>query len=83
VAQGRGYGELQDKIRDGWTCRVTLLSENYTYEQFCADRPEAMILGAISENGRVRFFVGDDNGKVTAGVKLLHFSKPREKAAVS
>ncbi len=83
VAQGRGYGELQDKIRDGWTCRVTSLSENYTYEQFCADRPEAMILGAISENGRVRFFVGDDNGKVTAGVKLLHFSKPREKAAVS
>ena len=83
VAQGRGYGELQDKIRDGWTCRVTSLSVNYTYEQFCADRPEAMILGAISENGRVRFFVGDDNGKVTAGVKLLHFSKPREKAVVS
>jgi hypothetical protein len=83
TAQGQGYGDLLDKIRDGWTCRVTPLSETYTMTQFCEDRPYAIVLGAILENGRVRFFVGDDRGKVAAGAKVLHFSKPREKAALS
>jgi hypothetical protein len=83
TAQGQGYGDLLDKIRDGWTCHVTHLSETYTMTQFCEDRPDAIVLGAISENGRFRFFVGDDRGKAAAGAKLLHFSKPRKKAALS
>lgn len=80
-AAGLGYSDLLDRVRDGWTCRVTNISDTYDIAQFRTDRPDAIILAILSDAGHIRFVTGDDLGKVGAGARVLHFSKPREQAA--
>ena len=78
LANGTGFGDLLDKVRAGWTCRTTTISTEYPIDQFRADRPDAVMIAVIGETGKIRFFNSDDMGKIPAGSRVLHFSKPRD-----
>lgn len=78
LANGTGFGDLLDKVRAGWTCRTTTISTEYAIDQFRADRPDAVMIAVIGETGKIRFFNSDDMGKIPAGSRVLHFSKPRD-----
>jgi hypothetical protein len=60
------------------TCRTTTISTEYAIDQFRADRPDSVMIAVIGETGKIRFFNSDDMGKIPAGSRVLHFSKPRD-----
>ncbi len=76
---GRKFGAeethagMERLIRDGWTFRVTRLTEEYTLADWRSTRPEAHLFAQIGQNGNIRLIRKDDdvkNGKETRVIAL-------------
>jgi len=47
-------------MRQGWKLSVTQLSEDYGFDQWKEDRPNAMLLGRMSADGVFKRFLPED-----------------------
>ncbi|WP_323783080.1 cation:proton antiporter [Thalassovita sp.] len=78
-AQGRSFDELQALTRAGWEFRSTTLSEEYDFEQWRVERPDALLVTAIYPKGELRFPREDSSLKGGDGVRLIYFAPPKPK----
>ena len=67
---------FRERFRDGWTFHVTGLTEEYTWEDYTADRPEdtAVILWIKPSGAMVFASIASNNP--AAGDKVLSFGIP-------
>ena len=77
---GATHDEIAGLFRDGWTFRVTRLSEEFTLEDWRAKRPEARIVGVVSPKGAFRLVSADEEVKPGAGARLVSFRPPDDAA---
>lgn len=74
IGGGKTYFEATALIAQGWTFRVTGLSEEFTFEQWREKNPEAILIAALGKNGTLRFLRRDPEQKNTTDVELLSLS---------
>lgn len=67
------YNEMRQLFREGWTFRVTRLSEEFTFEDWRAKRPDARVFGRISPKGELKLVSDDGEIKPGPDVQLLVF----------
>ncbi|MGR3757461.1 MAG: cation:proton antiporter [Tranquillimonas sp.] len=73
VGDGATYTELNRRMWRGWRFSVTNLTEDYPFEKWRADRPEAVVVGQIRPSGRIEFLDAGDEEAVKAqpGTKII------------
>ena len=73
---GMSFHMFRERFRDGWTFHVTGLTEEYTWEDYTADRPEdtAVILWIKPSGAMVFASIASNNP--AAGDKVLSFGIP-------
>ncbi len=68
------YEDLLSNWYLGWTFKKTLLTEEFSFEQFVASKPEeAMPLATVSKSGVVKFFSPEQPLKPKAGDTVIWF----------
>jgi len=72
------FGTLAQRMAEGWEVRTTRLSADYTFEDWCADNPDAVSLAETTETGTLRFIVGEDAPQGGDGVRLTALAPPRK-----
>lgn len=70
------HAELNHLIFQGWTLRMTRLTEEYTFEDWRAARPEARLLGIISASGAIKFLSSDQELKPAPDLRLITMLPP-------
>ncbi len=75
-ASGRTYDDLDKLLADGWTLRVTKLSEEFGMKDWRAKRPDAALLGTIGPKGTLKLLGGEKDPDVTAGNRLISLLPP-------
>ncbi len=68
-----GWAQL---VRDGWTFRVTRLTEEFTLDDWRTKRPKALLVARISPTDVIRFIRKDEDVKPAAGVRILSLLPP-------
>jgi NhaP-type Na+/H+ or K+/H+ antiporter len=74
------YRDFELRIWEGWTFRLTRLTETYDFEAWRADRPDAVLIGVIDPAGRLHFVSDDAPGKPGDGARLLSLQPPRSES---
>lgn len=64
------YGDFAKRHAEGWTFRATKLTAEYSMDQWRAARPDAILLGYISDSGRL-LFEAPDADRGTDGLRLI------------
>ncbi len=81
---GRRFGPdethagMEQLIRDGWTFRTTRLSEEFTLEDWRAERPVAHLVARISPAGEITLIRKDEEVKPAADVRIIALRPPGE-----
>ncbi len=75
---GRTYDDLEALMRDGWTFRMTRMTEEFGFAEWRERRPDAILMARIGKDGEVKPMRGDEDRKLTAGTRLVFLSKPGE-----
>lgn len=70
------HAGLNALIRDGWTFRVTRLTDEFTFKDWRAKRPEAKLFARISAAGEIRLIRKDEDVRPAAGVRVLALRPP-------
>ncbi len=70
---GLTYEDFNKGLRDGWTFKVTGLTEKYGFSEYRDSRPDAEIIGGIRNDGTIRFRVDDEELKFEPGDAILAF----------
>ena len=71
------HDEVERLFREGWTFRVTGLSEEFTFEDWKAQRPDARLLGFISAKGELRLVSeADEDVTPPADTQIITFRPP-------
>lgn len=79
---GRAFGPeethagLTRMIREGWTFRVTRLTDEFTFEDWRAKRPGAHLVGRISPGGEIRLLRKDEDAKPAKDVRIIALRPP-------
>ncbi|MFQ1700735.1 cation:proton antiporter [Loktanella agnita] len=79
---GRRFGAeethagLERLMREGWTFRVTRLTEAYTYDDWRAEQPESYLFGRISPAGDIRLLTAEDEFKPVPEMRLITLRPP-------
>lgn len=81
IGDGRTFDDYEELMAEGWTVRSTKLTEEYGYQAWLEERPEAVLLCVIAANGDLRFVGADSKQIPTAGARLLALSPPKAEAA--
>ncbi|WP_394177189.1 cation:proton antiporter [Yoonia maritima] len=81
---GRNFGPeethagLNRMIAEGWTFRITRLTEEYTLEDWRTKRPGAHLFARIGPNGAIRLVRKDEEVKGAPGVRIIALRPPGE-----
>jgi hypothetical protein len=75
------FRENERRAWEGWTYRLTRLTDAYTFETWKAEHPLAVIVGVIDAAGRFHFVADEAHGKVGPGQRLLNLHPPGENGA--
>ncbi len=81
---GRRFGPdethrgLEQLMRDGWTFRVTRLTEEYTLKDWREKRPNAKVIARISASGETRFIREDEEINAAPDVRIVSMLPPGE-----
>ncbi|SFR41100.1 sodium/proton antiporter, CPA1 family [Yoonia tamlensis] len=67
---------LERMIADGWTFRITRLSEEYTLEDWRAKRPDAHLFARIGTNGAIKLIRKDEEVKPAPDVRIIALRPP-------
>lgn len=79
---GRGFGagrtqaEFEALLAEGWTFRVTRLTEEFGFEDWREKRPGAILLGRLSEKGDFSFVKEEKLPKSPPGTRLISLLPP-------
>jgi len=76
-AGGVTFRDLSRMIFQGWTFRIPRLSEEYDFERWRRDNPEARLLGRIGKGGTVRFVNEDEVARPAPHVRLIALAPPQ------
>lgn len=68
-------------VRDGWTFRVTRLTEEFTFETWRAEREQSKLLARISPKGVITFIRRDEEVKGGADVRIIAMRPPQDGAS--
>lgn len=74
------YNELNRLMWQGWTFRITKLTEDYTAEDWRAARPDARLLGWIDTDGEIHFVSQDEEIQPVPGIRLISMLPASEDA---
>lgn len=74
IAGGQTYLDLASKMSAGWRVRATNLTEEYTFENWRAANPDAILLAEHDEGGDLRLIVADEDPRKQKDVTLLSLS---------
>ncbi|KJZ20281.1 cation:proton antiporter [Loktanella sp. S4079] len=72
------HAGLNQMIADGWTFRITRLTEEYTQEDWRAKRPGAHLFARIGTNGAIKLIRKDEEIKGAPGVRIIALRPPGE-----
>ena len=75
-ARGKTYNDLDDLMRAGWRFRITKLSEEYTFEEWRAARPDAILMARITKTGEFKRISDSDEEKPPTEGRLIAFGPP-------
>ncbi len=70
------FAEMETMFRQGWTFRTTRLTEEFSFEDWRAERPEARLVARISAKGEIRLVSRDGDVKPAPDVRVLSFRPP-------
>ncbi len=79
---GRKFGPeethagMNGLIRAGWTFRVTRLTEEFSFEQWRATRPQSKLIARISRAGEIKLIRRDEDVKGAPGVRIIALRPP-------
>lgn len=71
----RGMNRL---IAEGWTFRLTRLTEEFTFEQWRETRPESKIIARISPAGAIKLIRRDEDVKGANDVRIIALRPPQD-----
>lgn len=72
------YYESNTRIQNGWSFRVTGLTEEFTYDQWKGMHPEAIVIALKAPNGTVSFLGPNGTAQTTDESEILAFTPPRK-----
>ncbi len=75
---GRTYDEFEAVMHEGWSFRMTRITEEFGFAEWRGRRPDAILLARIAKDGEVRFLRGDADPKLAPGTRILFLSRPGE-----
>lgn len=78
IGANQGYSELNRKILEGWSFRLTRLTEEFTREQWREMNPEAVLMGRIAPAGDLRLLADGEEFRAPPDTKLLAMVPPKE-----
>lgn len=70
-------------VRDGWTFRVTRLTEEFTFENWRSERAESKLVARISPKGVISFIRKDEEVKGAVGVRIIAMRPPQSDPEVA
>lgn len=76
------YDDLNARLAAGWRIRTTRLTEEYTLENWSAERPGAQILARVSDRSGVSFLEPGQDPRAGAGLRLVALMPPGDGGAV-
>lgn len=65
------HAGMADLIECGWTFRITRLSEEFTFEDWRASRPEAHLIARITPNGTIKLIRKDKDANGAPDVRII------------
>lgn len=75
------HAKLEQMINDGWGFRITRLTEEFTFDDWRAKRPDAHLIARIASNGTIKLISKDEEVNGAPGVRILALrqqDEPRE-----
>ncbi|PYE83989.1 cation:proton antiporter [Pseudoroseicyclus aestuarii] len=72
------YWGLERLMREGWTIRVTRLTEEYGLAEWRERRPHSRLIARVSPGGEARFIRKDDEVRPAPGVRLISLIPPED-----
>lgn len=70
------HAALNQMIRDGWTFRVTPLTDEFAFDDWRIKSTDAKLMGRIAPNGQIKLIRKDDDAKGAPGVRILALLPP-------
>ncbi|WP_296425048.1 sodium:proton antiporter [Yoonia sp.] len=67
---------LNRLIRDGWTFRISRLTDEFTFEDWRAKRPETHLFARISPKGHIRLIRKDEEVRGAPDVRIIGLRPP-------
>ncbi len=86
---GRKFGPeethagMNKLVRDGWTFRVTRLTEEFTFETWRSEREDSMLVARISPKGVISFIRKDEEVKGAVDVRIIAMRPPQSDPEVA
>ncbi|MFS4438649.1 cation:proton antiporter [Paracoccaceae bacterium GXU_MW_L88] len=74
---GLTYEDYSSRLSDGWVFVTTRVSEEYPIERYREQRPEAVVIGVLHENGEVEFAMDKYTPKLNPGDSVIAFAPPQ------
>jgi NhaP-type Na+/H+ or K+/H+ antiporter len=65
------YDDLEGLVADGWTFRVTRLTDEYGFDDWRAKHPESILIGWLPEGKAIKLVREDTQIKSADGVRLI------------
>jgi len=72
------FNEMQTLVSEGWTFRVTRLTEEFTFQDWRAERPEARLIGRISRGGEIKLIRKDEDAQGAPDVRIIALRPPED-----
>ncbi|WP_341213698.1 cation:proton antiporter [uncultured Limimaricola sp.] len=72
------YGGLEQLMHEGWSFRVTRLTEEYTLKEWREKRPHAKVVARVGPQGTTEFIREDDDIRAAPGVRIISMLPPGE-----
>lgn len=73
---GGSFDDLERMMAEGWTFRVTRLSEEFGYEDWRGKRSDAVLVARLSAAGELKFLTAEETPRSAAGTRLLSLLPP-------
>lgn len=74
------YRDLENLVADGWTFRVTRLSDEFGFDAWRAEHTDSVLLGWLPDGGSIKLVRYDTEIKSAADVRLIAMRPPEERA---
>lgn len=81
---GRKFGPeethagMERLVWDGWTFRITRLTEEFTHENWRADQPNAHVVARIAPNGAIKLIRKDEEVAGAPDVRIIALRPPSD-----